>query len=188
MKKFKSLIITWGLVILFLIALGYFYNQIQDDRYLYSGEDAPLPTALHPLVEEKKNILLNQAAAIDINLIITEELRSFQEQDNLYARGRTTPGNIVTHARAGETYHNYGLAIDYALINENGDYIWDTTYDGNHNGKADWFEVADLAKDLGFEWGGDWQNFKDYPHLQMTFGLSIHQLQEGVRPAELIDN
>ncbi|RDW15024.1 M15 family metallopeptidase [Oceanobacillus chungangensis] len=183
MKKFSNLLITWGIVFLFLIILGFFYNRSIDDNYLYLGEDAPIPTQLHPLVEEKKNILLQQAAESSINLVITDEFRTFEEQDALFERGRTTQGNIVTNARAGETYHNYGLAIDYALINEAGDYIWDTTYDGNNNGISDWFEVAELAKDLGFEWGGDWSGFKDYPHLQMTFGLSIHQLQDGMRPA-----
>lgn len=51
-------------------------------------------------------------------------------------------------------------------------------YDGNDNGKSDWMEVVSIAKDLGFEWGGDWSGFKDYPHLQMTFGLSLRELQQ----------
>ncbi len=40
-------------------------------------------------------------------------------------------------------------------------------YDGNQNGKSDWLEVVEIAKTLGFEWGGDWKRFKDYPHLEM---------------------
>lgn len=44
--------------------------------------------------------------------------------------------------------------------------------------------MAALAKQLGFEWGGDWTSFKDYPHLQMTFGLTTAQLQAGKRPTE----
>ncbi|RDW17120.1 peptidase [Oceanobacillus arenosus] len=183
MKKFNSLIITWGLIILFLVVIGFFYNFSRDDDYLYLGKDAPIPRELHPLVDEKKNTLIQQALVLNIHLVITDEFRSFEQQNALYEKGRSIEGNIVTNARAGETYHNYGLAIDYALINDAGDYIWDTTYDGNVNGKSDWFEVAELAKNLGFEWGGDWSGFKDYPHLQMTFGLSIRQLQEGVRPA-----
>ena len=60
--------------------------------------------------------------------------------------------------------------------------IWDIEYDGNGNGQSDWFEVAEIAKELGFQWGGDWRSFKDYPHLQMDFGLTINDLQEGKRP------
>ncbi|MDR7245749.1 hypothetical protein J2W47_004872 [Priestia megaterium] len=41
-------------------------------------------------------------------------------------------------------------------------------YDGNNNNKSDWMEVVAIAKNLGFEWGEDWQGFKDYPHFQMS--------------------
>lgn len=66
-----------------------------------------------------------------------------------------------------ESYHNYGLAIDFALQKKDGSIIWDMEYDGNQNGKSDWLEVVEIAKTLGFEWGGDWKRFKDYPHLEM---------------------
>jgi peptidoglycan L-alanyl-D-glutamate endopeptidase CwlK len=57
-------------------------------------------------------------------------------------------------------------------------------YDGNGNSKSDWKEVVEIAKNLGFEWGGDWAKFKDYPHLQMSFGLTINDLQNGVLPSK----
>ncbi|UZD14845.1 M15 family metallopeptidase [Virgibacillus natechei] len=154
-----------------------------EENYLDMGEDAPLPDDLHPLVEEKKDILLEQAEAIDIDVVITDKTRSIDEQNELYEQGRSASGNIVTNAKGGESYHNYGLAIDYALLDNNGDIHWDIQYDGTDSGESDWFEVAELAKDLGFEWGGDWNRFPDYPHLQMDFGLSIDQLQRGMRPA-----
>src|SRR5699024_4287317 len=34
----------------------------------------------------------------------------------------------------------------------------------------------------GFEWGGDWQSIVDRPHIQMTGGLSLAQLQAGKKP------
>ncbi|ASK64283.1 peptidase [Virgibacillus phasianinus] len=157
------------------------YNKMNHD-YVDLGENAHLPSELHPVVEQNKNKLVDKAAAIGIDVVITETRRSVKQQDKLYAQGRSTGGNIVTHAKGGESYHNYGLAIDYAVRNKNGTLIWSTTYDGNKNGKEDWYEVAEIAKYLGFEWGGDWLNFKDYPHLQMDFGLSINQLKKGVRP------
>ncbi|UJL46946.1 M15 family metallopeptidase [Virgibacillus sp. NKC19-16] len=181
MKGIKKILFPWMIIILFLIIIFVFYNRMEDN-YIDMGEDADLPTELHPIVEEKKNELLDQAAAIDIDVVITDETRSIERQNELYEQGRSTSGNIVTNARGGESYHNYGLAIDYALVDDNGDIIWDIHYDGNDNGDADWFEVAGLAKELGFEWGGDWENFRDYPHLQMDFGLSINQLQRGMRP------
>ncbi|HWI50354.1 MAG TPA: M15 family metallopeptidase, partial [Rummeliibacillus sp.] len=130
---------------------------------------------------DMKNTLINKAANKKIDVTITEGIRSFAKQDELYKQGRTTRGKIVTNTKAGESFHNYGLAFDYALLDKNGEIIWDTNYDGNGNGKSDWFEVADIGKKLGFNWGGDWIGFKDYPHLEMTFGLSIDMLKSGYR-------
>ncbi|MEH7605487.1 M15 family metallopeptidase, partial [Priestia megaterium] len=129
-------------------------------------EDFSGATELHPVVEEKKNKLVQQASEQGISIVITEGFRSKEEQDKLYAKGRTEEGNIVTYSKGGQSYHNYGLAIDFAIQLKEGQVIWDMKYDGNNNNQSDWMEVVDIAKNLGFEWGGDWQGFKDYPHFQ----------------------
>ncbi|MFA1821846.1 M15 family metallopeptidase [Virgibacillus oceani] len=181
MKILRRLIVL-SLIILVFFGIGYIvYNEISK-RYVYLGDDAPLSTELHPMVEEKKDTLIEQANEIGIQVFITDTVRTLEEQEALFAQGRTDDGNIVTYAKPGESYHNYGLAIDYALEDRDGNIIWDIDYDGNENGERDWFEVADIAKELGFEWGGDWDRFQDYPHLQMTFGLSVDKLQRGWRP------
>lgn len=146
------------------------------------NEDVPLPNDLHPVVEENTNKLIRHAADQGIQVIVTDGFRSISEQDKLFERGRSTAGGIVTYARGGESYHNFGLAIDFAILAKDGKAIWDTGYDGNGNNKSDWMEVVSIAKGLGFEWGGDWNRFKDYPHLEMNFGLSINQLKRGKRP------
>ncbi|WP_188456085.1 M15 family metallopeptidase [Virgibacillus oceani] len=181
MKKINKDILTWVIIILFFTLIIIAYNQV-NNKYTDFGEDAALPAELHPIVEEKKDILLKKASKIGITVIITEKVRSIKQQNELYRQGRVKEGDVVTHAKGGESYHNYGLAFDYALENQEGELIWDIHYDGNNNDKSDWFEVADLAKDMGFTWGGDWHHFKDYPHLQMDFGLSIRQLKNGLRP------
>ncbi|MCG1010119.1 M15 family metallopeptidase [Salinicoccus sp. ID82-1] len=136
------------------------------------------PEGLHPIVAERAEILRQRAAQIGIVIRFTDGFRSFEEQNALFAQGRTTAGNIVTNAQGGESYHNYGLAVDYALeVGPN--VIWDLEYDGNGNARSDWFEVARIAKELGFTWGGDWESFRDYPHLQMDFGYSLYNLQTG---------
>ncbi|WP_411843558.1 M15 family metallopeptidase [Salinicoccus sp. HZC-1] len=142
-----------------------------------------LPEDLHPAVKENVEILKQRAAEKGILIRITDGFRSFEEQNALYDQGRSKPGNIVTYAKGGESYHNYGLAVDYALELRNGEVIWDVEYDGNGNSKSDWFEVAAIAKELGFTWGGDWEGFVDYPHLQMDYGLSIENLQNGYYPS-----
>jgi len=146
------------------------------------AEELPPITSLHPQVAAARDKLIAASSAVGIPIAITDEFRSHKEQEALFRKGRTDGGSIVTHARGGESYHNYGLAIDYALRTESGDVIWDLAYDGNGNGRSDWLEVAAIAKKLGFEWGGDFTSFKDYPHLQMDFGLSIGELKRGKRP------
>lgn len=170
---FLLIITTVGLIF-------YQYLQIREPDL----KDVPLPIGLHPVVAEKKDRLIAQAEDKGIHVVITQDFRSIEEQDALYEKGRSTAGNIVTNAKGGESYHNFGLAIDFALLSIDGQIIWDMKYDGNGNGRADWMEVVDIAKDLGFEWGGDWKQFKDYPHFQMDFGLSIRELQRGKRPPE----
>jgi peptidoglycan L-alanyl-D-glutamate endopeptidase CwlK len=144
--------------------------------------NVPPVTELHPIVAAKQQELITQTAAAGITILITDGFRSTEEQNALYEQGRTLDGLVVTQVRGGHSYHNYGLAIDFALRTKEGDVVWDMKYDGNGNSKADWMEVVAIAKKLGFTWGGDWDNFKDYPHLQMDFGYSIRELLRGKRP------
>jgi peptidoglycan L-alanyl-D-glutamate endopeptidase CwlK len=109
-------------------------------------------------------------------------LRTFAEQDGLFAQGRTKPGAIVTKAKGGQSYHNYGLAIDIVLLvdkDKNGTFetaSWDLKTDFDGDGKSDWQEVVAIFKRYGYEWGGDWK-FLDAPHFQKTLGKSIAELQ-----------
>ncbi|EPD92696.1 hypothetical protein HMPREF1207_00467 [Paenibacillus sp. HGH0039] len=146
-------------------------------------DSARLLTGLDPGVVRKMDELLAKTAAIGIQVVITDDFRSMEEQDKLYSQGRTSEGKIVTHAKAGESYHNYGLAIDFALKTKSGKIIWDMNADLNGDGRKDWSQVVAIAKELGFEWGGDWTNFPDYPHLQLSYGLSIAELQRGTKTA-----
>ena len=109
-------------------------------------------------------------------------MRTFAEQAALYAQGRTAPGKIVTNAPAGLSIHNYGLAFDIVLLIDtdgNGTYetaSWDTATDFDHNGISTWMKCVQIAKVHGFEWGGEWQTFKDLPHFQMAFGHKASDL------------
>ena len=103
-------------------------------------------------------------------------LRTFAEQNALYAQGRSVPGKIVTNARGGQSYHNYGLAIDIVLIIDGKTASWDVKTDFDGDGKSDWMEVVSIFKQHGWEWGGDWK-FSDQPHFQKTFGKSVRELQ-----------
>ncbi|WP_347385022.1 M15 family metallopeptidase [Paenibacillus pabuli] len=185
-QKQKRSLRFW-LIATLLISVLYVWLQQKEDTYEiwpdHIQEVAPI-TGLHPVVAESEQLLVRKAARRGIDIVITHGYRSIEEQDELFNQGRSTAGNIVTNAKGGESYHNYGLAIDFALRTPDGDVVWDMERDDNHNGQADWMEVVDMAKELGFTWGGDWANFPDYPHLQMDFGLSINDLKRGKRPPD----
>lgn len=108
--------------------------------------------------------------------------RTFAEQDALFAQGRLKPGPKVTNAKGGQSYHNYGLAIDVVLLVDkdgNGTFetaSWDTKTDFDKDGKSDWQEIVAIFKRYGWEWGGDWK-FVDAPHFQKKLGKSIMELQ-----------
>lgn len=169
--------------ILYVIIIGCIgWWIVQEQERKEELANVPMPTELHPVVNDKTNQLIAKAASAGIDIVITDGFRSVEDQDEIYERGRSVEGSIVSHAKGGESYHNYGLAVDFAIRTNEDNVVWDMEYDGNQNGESDWMEVVDIAKELGFAWGGDWQGFKDYPHLEMRFGLSIRELQRGERP------
>jgi hypothetical protein len=111
--------------------------------------------------------LVNLAAMGGTDLRVTQGFRSFAEQDALYAQGRTAPGgDIVTNAQGGQSYHNYGLALDVVEM-----------LDGDANWDADWEALGALGEWIGFEWGGRFTTILDRPHFQMTGGQTIEDLQ-----------
>ncbi len=56
-----------------------------------------------------------------VDVIITSTYRDADSQTALYNQGRTTPGNIVTNAKAGQSFHNWKVAFDFCpIVNLNG--------------------------------------------------------------------
>lgn len=104
-------------------------------------------------------------------------LRTFAEQDRLFKQRPK-----VTNAKAGQSYHNYGLAVDIVLLRDvdgNGTFetaSWDVIKDWDCDGMSDWIEVVKVFQKYGWEWGGNWR-FKDLPHFQKTFGYSWQKLK-----------
>lgn len=132
---------------------------------------------IHPkLRDELCTILLNiHNRGIDIR--ITQGLRTFKEQDDLYAQGRTKPGKIVTNAKGGQSFHNYGLAVDFCLLHKDGSISYSMIEDIDKDNQADWMEVVEEFKKLDWKWGGDFKSFKDTPHFEKTFSNTIAQLR-----------
>jgi len=129
---------------------------------------------LAPPVKQRAQAFVEAAKAKGIDLLVTSTYRDNESQNALYAQGRTTPGNIVTRAKAGQSWHNYRCALDVVPL-VNGKAVWDD--------QAIWKQVGEIGKACGLEWAGDWKTFKEYPHFQYTNGLTMDQLQAGAKIA-----
>lgn len=137
---------------------------------------------LHPAIREDAIKAYNEAVRdtpANVHPVIIQTLRTFEEQDLLYQKGRTRPGPKVTNAKAGQGFHNYGLAIDFAL-----------QVDGKIGWKVDdnWMKVVNIFKKYGFTWGGDWKGFKDYPHVEKSLGYKWQDLLALHRAKKLDEN
>jgi len=128
--------------------------------------------SLDPYVSLLARKLLQLGKLNNLDIMINVAFRSWDDQDKLYASGRTMPGQIVTNARGGESYHNWGLAFDASPI-ENGKIS---------NNIMLFKKMGKLGEQVGLEWGGSFKSIVDYPHFQVTFGLSNEDLLNGKRP------
>ncbi len=112
---------------------------------------------LLPHVRPYARALFFKARELDITINIISGIRTFAEQDRLYAKGRTAPGAKVTNARGGYSNHNFGLAFDVGIYSGNRYLPESPLY------KA----VGALGMELGLEWGGNWKTIVDQPHFQL---------------------
>lgn len=125
---------------------------------------------LLPAVQIMAKAFLAACAAHGIEVLITSTYRDGESQDALYAQGRTAPGQRVTNAKAGQSWHNWRCAFDFVPL---------------VNGKAQWNDPAlflrcgKLAESVGLEWAGRWKSFPELAHCQYTGGLTLADFQAG---------
>lgn len=144
---------------------------------------------LHPSIRQDVYNLIttaNKQLTGRSQIRIVQGLRTFPEQTALYNQGRTTKGKKVTNAKAGQSYHNYGLAIDFALLIDGKEISWDTKADLDLDGVADWIEVVRIFKAAGYTWGGNFSTIKDMPHIEKTFGYSYQELLKKYNAGDFI--
>lgn len=125
-------------------------------------------TKLHPYLQYKIELFLKECEKSGLEVGIGECVRTVQEQNALYAKGRTDKSSgIVTNCK-GDSYsspHQWGIAFDFYRNDGKGAY-----------NEADRFfpRAGELAKSVGLEWGGDWRTFRDQPHIQLPcYGSAV---------------
>jgi peptidoglycan LD-endopeptidase CwlK len=119
---------------------------------------------LQPEVRSYARALVLKATAIGITIKVISGLRTYDEQNALYAQGRTKPGRVVTNARGGYSNHNFGIAFDIGVF-DGASYVPESP-----RYKA----VGALGAELGLEWGGNWKTIKDEPHFQLRPGWALN--------------
>ena len=65
-----------------------------------------------PELARRVRRLSDKCEANGIHIRVSQGLRSWEQQDLLYAQGRTDAGKVVTNARGGQSAHNFGYAVD----------------------------------------------------------------------------
>lgn len=112
---------------------------------------------INPELGARVDRVIENAHRNGMDILLTGGYRGIAYQNRLYMQGRTAPGTIVTNARGGSSFHNFGLAVDFAFNDPDGQ-LWSEEHQ--------WSAVGDLGKEMGLQWGGDWRGFSDKPHLQ----------------------
>jgi peptidoglycan L-alanyl-D-glutamate endopeptidase CwlK len=160
---------------------------------------------LEDLIPEVQQMARDHAlrcADAGIELLIYCTLRDAHEQARLYRQSRTKEqvqakidqykakgfpalaqilkdvgpqksGPKVTGAGPGESFHQYSRAYDCVPV-LNGKPVWSPSGEG---GKL-WEKVGQLGKKIGLEWAGDWTSFREFPHFQLTGGLTLQDLMK----------
>lgn len=176
--------ITWSKVRSFLrrlpvesqVALGVGTATIL--AFLFGGKSGTPPglsssekyiDTLHRRVQPLARQFVINAYRAGIDVALTSGRRNDAEQQRLYNQGRTEPGNIVTNAKPGTSWHNYGLAFDVAII-DNGRLTWPPETD------PVWQKLGVIGAKLGLEHG---LRFGDKEHFDFHPNLTIAQAQAG---------
>lgn len=120
---------------------------------------------LTPTAQRACRLFLKKCEEAGLNIFITETYRSQERQNELYAQGRTEPGQIVTwtlHSR-----HTSRRAWDIAV---NGPILYDMSVIR---------KAGEIGKQLGITWGGIWSP-PDYAHFEVTDNWEVPEEAEEV--------
>lgn len=102
---------------------------------------------------------------------IYEGFRTLARQNELFAQGRVTNGPVVTNAKGGQSFHNYGLAFDWVPLAR------DTKVQGLYAAQWDdndaYARGAKIGMDFGFR-ALSWET----PHLEDGTYLDWRALKE----------
>ena len=162
------------------------HNQNDQVTALLLGERIVPPTALPPEMFETQEVLRIRPSLIDASrnwllldsdfsqrvllvfrimkerygydMVILEGYRSPQRQNQL-----ASMGSSVTNAKAFQSYHQFGLAVDCAFMRNGKLLITEKDPWAMHGYQL----YGEVAESLGLRWGGRWK-MMDFGHVEMS--------------------
>lgn len=147
------------------------YNLVYDDKTVRNIKK------LHPNLVKEAFGIYNEILARGVKVRFYSSLVSFKEQNLLYAEGRTKSGKIKTFERAGQSFSNYGLALNFCLLSEKEKPVYlNSNIKLDDNTQRHWAEILTVFKMFEWEWGGEFKFLPKPNYVQKTFGLSIPEL------------
>jgi len=108
-----------------------------------------------------------------IQIVVAQGVRTWAEQDALWQKGRNPDGSfvdpvhhagVVTNARGGHSWHNFGLAVDCDPddpTKEGFQIDWNAEH-------PQWKRMEAVGVSLGLTSGANWKRLADAPHFQIT--------------------
>jgi len=129
---------------------------------------------LHPLVREKTYKMVDIIDKEGLNFALFETFRDPLRQFHLWSQGRLFPGKRVTKVPIG--FHCLGLAVDFVLYHPttkqfSGEYSWQL--EGNEH---KWRRLGEIGEEVGFFWGGRWNQRPDFPHFQLSGTKTVNEV------------
>lgn len=126
---------------------------------------------VHPKLATQVRSMAEMLEAENITIRVVQSIRSWSEQQALWQEGRDADGNVVdakavvTNAKPGYSYHNFGLAVDVAPF-DTGIPDWNSSHPA-------WLRIVSVGESVGLFAGAEFRTFPDFPHFQMTGRLPV---------------
>lgn len=138
-----------------------------DERSISNIET--LDEKVRPAFAQFTRLAKATAATLGCEFVMISGNRSWEEQNEIYAQGRTKPGKRVTNAKGGFSNHNFKIAGDFGVFKGK------VYMDASAPAVAARVHQAcsEHALSCGLIWGGDWQDLADYPHYEFHTGMSM---------------
>lgn len=152
---------------------------------------------VHPILAGKVRTASDMLALEDLEIRVTQGLRSWNLQAALYAQGK--PGEFtieqvnalrravglapispeensqsVTRAAPGHSWHNFGLAVD-VVPNDVSRPGWQPDWNAEHPA---WKRIEQVTVSLGMVAGAYFRTFPDAPHVQLTGRFPANPTEE----------